>query len=59
MLLFQFNTSHINSYRRKKLNDHSPYETFSFLYGEGLAEKLGIVPVAAENIVLKPCFLKK
>lgn len=51
--------SHINSYKRKKLNDHSPYETFSFLYGEGLAEKLGIVPVAAENIVLKPRLLKK
>lgn len=51
--------SHINSYKRKKLSDHSPYEAFSFLCGEGLAEKLGIVPIAAENIVLKPRLLKK
>ena len=26
--------NHINSYKRKKLNDRSPYDTFSFLHGE-------------------------
>ena len=26
--------NHINSYKRKKLNNRSPYETFSFLHGE-------------------------
>lgn len=51
--------SHINSYKRKKLNNRTPYEMFSFLYGEELANKLGIVSVAPENVVLKPHLLKK
>ena len=50
---------HINSYKRKKLNNRSPYETFSFYYGEDLLKKLGCSPVAAENIILKPKLLKK
>lgn len=50
---------HINSYQRKKLNNRSPYDTFSFYYGEGLLRKLGCSPVAAENIILKPKLLKK
>ena len=51
--------NHINSYKRKKLNDRSPYEVFSFYYGEDLLKKLGCSPVAAENIILKPKLLKK
>ena len=51
--------NHINSYKRKKLNNRSPYETFSFYYGEDILKKLGCKPVAAENIVLKPKLLKK
>jgi len=50
---------HINSYKRKKLNNRSPYDTFSFFYGEELLKKLGCSPVAAENIILKPKLLKK
>ena len=50
---------HINSYKRKKLNDRSPYEAFSFYYGEDVLRKLGCSPVAAENIILKPKLLKK
>ena len=50
---------HINSYKRKKLNNRSPYETFSFYYGEDVLKKLGCRPVAAENIILKPKLLKK
>jgi IS30 family transposase len=50
---------HINSYKRKKLNNRSPYEAFSFYYGEDVLKKLGCVPVAAENIILKPKLLKK
>lgn len=50
---------HINSYKRKKLNDHSPYEMFSFHYGEDVLRLLGCTPVAAENILLKPNLLKK
>ena len=49
---------HINSYKRKKLNDRSPYETFSFHYGEEVLKLLGCTPVAAENILLKPTLLK-
>lgn len=51
--------NHINSYKRKKLNNRSPYEAFSFYYGEDLLRKLGCLPVAAENIILKPKLLKK
>ena len=50
---------HINSYKRKKLNDRSPYETFSFHYGEDVLKLLGCTPVAAEDILLKPSLLKK
>ncbi len=49
---------HINSYKRKKLNDRSPYETFSFYYGEEVLKLLGCTPVAAEDIRLKPALLK-
>ena len=50
--------NHINSYKRKKLNDRSPYETFSFHYGEEALKKLGCSLVAAEDILLKPTLLK-
>ena len=45
---------HINSYKRKKLNDRSPYETFSFLHGEEVLGLLGCSKVAADDILLKP-----
>ena len=45
---------HINSYKRKKLNDRSPYETFSFLHGEEVLRLLGCSKVAADDILLKP-----
>ena len=41
--------NHINSYKRKKLNNRSPYDAFSFYYGEDLLKKLGCSPVAAEH----------
>ena len=44
-------TSHINSYRRKKLNGKSPYEAFSFYYGEDLAERLRCHEVAALSLI--------
>lgn len=50
---------HINSYKRKKLNNRSPYDAFSFYHGEELLHILGCSPVAAENIILKPRLLKK
>uniref|UniRef100_UPI002ED1D3FB hypothetical protein n=1 Tax=Vallitalea guaymasensis TaxID=1185412 RepID=UPI002ED1D3FB len=51
--------NHVNSYTRKKLNDKSPYEAFSFYYGEEILGKLGYVSVAAENITLTYKLLKK
>jgi IS30 family transposase len=51
--------NHINSYKRKKLNNRSPYETFSFYHGEDVLQKLGCSPVAAGDILLKPALLKK
>lgn len=51
--------NHINSYKRKKLNNRSPYQTFSFYYGEDLLHQLGCSAVAAEDIILKPKLLKK
>lgn len=51
--------NHINSYKRKKLNNRSPYETFSFYHGEEVLTKLRCVPVAASDIMLKPALLKK
>lgn len=51
--------NHINSYKRKKLNGKSPYETFSFYYGEELVQKLGCKEVNAKDINLTPRLLKK
>jgi IS30 family transposase len=51
--------NHINSYKRKKLNNRSPHSTFSFYYGEELLQLLGCSPVAPEDIILKPELLKK
>lgn len=50
---------HINSYKRKKLNNRSPYETFSFYHREEVLQKLGCVPVTADEIHLKPSLLKR
>lgn len=51
--------NHVNSYKRKKLNNLSPYQTFSFYYGEELLKLFGCSPVAAEDIILKPKLLKR
>jgi IS30 family transposase len=51
--------NHINSYKRKKLSNRSPYETFSFYHGEEVLRKLGCEPVTAGDILLKPSLLKK
>ncbi len=50
--------NHINSYKRKKLNNHSPYETFSFYHGETVLEKLGCSQVPPDEIIMKPSLLK-
>lgn len=43
--------SHINSVKRKSLNGKTPYEMFSFAFGEELAQLLGIFPINANDVV--------
>lgn len=50
--------SHINSYKRKALNDCSPLQLFSTLYGRNTANKLCITHIKANNIVLNKNLFK-
>ncbi len=51
--------SHINSYKRKKLNDRSANQVFSFLYGDGILDALNIREIDPNEIILTPKLLKK
>ena len=50
--------SHINSYKRKKLNDKSPYESFSFLYCESTANLLNVDKIDPNKVVLSKALLR-
>ena len=50
--------SHINSYKRKALNDCSPIQLFSTLYGRETAIKLDITYIKANNIILNKNLFK-
>lgn len=50
--------NHINSYSRKKLNNRSAYQMFSFFYGGEIAYKLGLKAIPANKIILKPSLLR-
>jgi len=50
--------SHINSTPRKALNYKSPYEIFTFMYGEEVAKKLNIQKIERDKVILKPYLLK-
>lgn len=49
--------SHLNSVKRKSLNGKTPYELFSFTYGNAIAETFGIQPVHAEKVLQSPKLL--
>ena len=51
--------SHINSYKRKKLNDRSAHQLFNFYYGEDVLNKLNATLISADDIILKPSLLEK
>ena len=51
--------SHINSYTRKKLNDKSPYDIFSTIYGYDTLNKIGIKKINSNDVNLTPNLLKK
>ena len=50
---------HINSYTREKLNDRSPYESFSFFYGQGILDALAVKLIPTNDIILRPSLLKR
>ncbi len=51
--------SHINSYTRKKLNNRSAHQLFSFFYGDEILDRLDIRQIPANDINLTPKLLKK
>lgn len=51
--------SHINSYKRKKLNNISPYIMFSTIYGKDTIDKLNIRKINDNDINLTSNILKK
>lgn len=51
--------SHINSYKREKLNNRSAHQMFSFLYGKDILDALNIQEIAPNEINLKPKLMKK
>ena len=51
--------SHINSYNRKKLNNQSAHQLFSFINGGDILDTLGIKAIPANEINLTPLLLKK
>lgn len=51
--------NHINSYNRKKLNNRTPHDVFSFFYGPDVVNKLGLELIPPNDVVLQPSLLKK
>jgi IS30 family transposase len=51
--------SHVNSVNRKIHMGKSPYEMFSFVYGESLPKLLGINRIPAEEVIQSPRLLLK
>ena len=50
--------SHINSTPRKSLGGKTPYETFEFLYGKKILNKLNIQKIAKDEVNTTPRLLK-
>lgn len=51
--------SHVNSVKRKILNGKTPFEVFSFTYGETIAQLLGIQAIPANEVIQSPKLLAK
>jgi len=47
--------AHLNGMNRKKLNDISPTDSFSFLFGREVLSLLGIPELPPDRVSLKPC----
>lgn len=50
---------HINSYARESLGDKTPFDTFSFLYGEDILPKLECHKIPPQEVTLNPSIFKK
>jgi transposase, IS30 family len=50
--------SHINSTPRESLGNKTPYDIFTFIYGEELAKKLNIQKIAKDEVTTTPRLLK-
>lgn len=50
--------SHINSTPRKSLGGKTPYEAFSFFYGEDILKKLNVQKIQKDKVTLQPYLLK-
>ena len=50
--------SHINSTPRENLGNKTPYEIFTFIYGEELANKLNIQKIEKDEVCTTPRLLK-
>jgi IS30 family transposase len=46
--------SHINSAPRRSLADRTPFDIFSFFYGDDIPVLLGITKIPCDNVILKP-----
>jgi len=51
--------SHVNSTKRKCLNGKTPYEVFTFAYGEKIANLLGQRPIPADAVCQSPKLLSR
>ncbi|MDR1619636.1 MAG: IS30 family transposase [Clostridiales bacterium] len=51
--------SHVNNIKRKSLNGKSPLEAFSFIFGNVVAEVLGIEYIPPEHVIQSPTLLRK
>ncbi|ASS40990.1 hypothetical protein AXF21_03165 [Eubacterium minutum ATCC 700079] len=51
--------SHVNSIVRNSLGGKSPYDLFSFTYGEKTASLLGIEKIPSREVIQSPLLLKK
>lgn len=49
--------SHINSIPRESLGGKTPYEAFSFFYGEDILNKLNIQKIEKDTVTLQPYLL--
>ena len=49
--------SHLNSTPRSSLGGKTPYDVFTFLYGEKVSKKLNIQKIRKDDVILTPSLL--